>query len=80
MKKLIVIIFVIIIVPSIGYSADRVISRFEVPKVRSAIRVVCINSHKFIYLNDNLNNYSQAGSQAGHALSLSNTIFQIFET
>ena len=60
MKKLIAILFVMLIVPSIGYTteewkpipADRVISRFEVPNVQLAIRLVCIDGHKFVYLND----------------------------
>ena len=55
MKKLIAIVFVMLIVPSIGYTTeerkpipvDRVISRFEVPNVQSAIRLVCIDGHKF---------------------------------
>ena len=75
MKKLIAILFVMLIVPSIGYSADRVISRFEVPSIESAIRVVCIDSHKFVYLNDH--NFGSASTRNGNVLS--NSIIQMFE-
>tara|TARA_R100000655_G_C2980232_1_gene191687 strand:- start:433 stop:693 length:261 start_codon:yes stop_codon:yes gene_type:complete len=75
MKKLIAILFAMLIVPSLVHSADRVISRFEVPQVASAIRVVCIDSHKFVYLNDI--QFSKNRGIKGNTIA--NSIVQMFE-
>ena len=75
MKKLIAIVFLMLIVPSIGYSADRVISRFEVPKAEYAVRVLCIDGHKFV----NTNNYADIRITVGAGVALANSIVQMFE-
>ena len=60
MKKLIAIIFVILIVPSLVHSADRVISKFVVTEDKNgwkhdleyAVRVLCIDGYKFVNTNN----------------------------
>ena len=85
MKKLVFILFVMLIVPSIGYSEDelnfntnkndRVISDFIVPDAKwaSNIRVVCIDGHKFLYHREIFSVYDTKEKK------LTNSFVQMFE-
>ena len=75
MKKLIAIVFVMLIVPSIGYSADRVISEFKVPGPDYMVRVLCIDGYKFV----NTNNYEDIWKADGAGVTLANSIIQMFK-
>ena len=83
MKKLIAIVFVMLIVPSIGYTTEerkplpayREISKFIMPEAEYAVRVLCIDGHKFVYLND-----IQFDKRRGiKGNTIANSIVQMFE-
>ena len=54
---------------------DREISKFIVPNANYAVRVLCIDGHKFV----NTNNYADIWKADGAGVALANSIVQMFE-
>ena len=79
MKKIIAILFVMLIIPSVGYGGTKVLSKFIVPEGKYAIRVLCVDGYKFVSSNNVVTNVGWAGSQKGHAIGVGNSITQMFE-
>ena len=77
MKKLILILFIILIIPSFGYAGTKVLSKFTVPSAKYVVRVLCVDGYKFVNTNNVVVRKSRVDT--ADSISTTNSIVQIFE-